>query len=1023
MDRKEAIRKFVKEKLKLLLSDPFYERVYHEDKKRFFDPIKKSTGLVKDSEIAEDLVDYLIKTKQIRNNDELSKKSKLPFLAKNIIDQDYFRQKLEMENKGADVDVSALDREEYKQRKIEELRKEALDDKLEGMDRAIEEKQKQYDSVPSVLDEIEYLEPATIDEQPETTEDIHWYKLLNLRRDPFPSIRGLDGIPEDDYEDIVVRTRIYKIVIDRTYLPTELFRNMVLYGQFGSGKTTLFQYLQKPLITRRIFPIYITLSAQSEFQSFLVRFKERLIRELRRIYGNITGSDLDLPFQSPLDDQLRSAITQIVGTGKCFGFVIFVDDIYKIPEYEQIALNFLSHLQVFRTELIQDTGFNQICFWVSAPPHWERTLMHDLRYSGSVDLEEQMSKITVQEATAMINNRLRTFAENPADVKQFDQKFIEQLYRRLESSDRWTFRQIIKEVRYQFQQHNFEMVASNPVDIPPRILQHIKYRFDYADAITDGIEHILQLQMRPNNKVACFKLLMQTLFAGSIDEASELFRAHLYHFQKLRDAQLIRKVKTNDERRIWKPSIELIRFIDLIKKETKYSFEDYFFRLYGSRLSVATNPATNAIRSEVGTSSMLLNEIRDDLQFEEIYSFVSQAFDLHKKIVDLQQSTTINVDEESLIRDCNQSLIFLTRAVAKLFKTEDPTSLSFWNSFWIYPDSVSIYVKLVDRNHSEKEDERNGLTTDIWYTVSAYTNAFGEILEFLHEQVHQSRIFTFTTESLKSSDADELVRIRSLIGNKNYPEASSSLVSFIETKTQVFLHNIFSLQNGERFSIMKRLPENIRKQILESAHQSDDENEFRSLQIEQFASIMTSQTPIGHMNWIHTFSQIFEKWNEEQMQEFFNHLSSMTSSSSGSSQSNNEIGLSRIITAIAESVDFIGMINGSYRVILSHLKKIDNDGSTIFKYYYSLDEGKHIEELEPVIIPPEIEIKLIEIWKQAKMNTIDLANPEQIRHLYGIPYRELVAILAKVLQNDMCQAGITASVIKEKASELVVKVE
>jgi len=86
----------------------------------------------------------------------------------------------------------------------------------------------------------------------------------------------------------------------------------------------------------------------------------------------------------------------------CQGFVILIDDIYKPPDYERVALKFLNHLQTFTAELTQQLDLPNVRFFISAPLWWRMTLNEDQAYSGSVSREEVMPQLTIDQAYKMV---------------------------------------------------------------------------------------------------------------------------------------------------------------------------------------------------------------------------------------------------------------------------------------------------------------------------------------------------------------------------------------------------------------------------------------------------------------------------------------------------------------------------------------------------------------------------------------------------------------------------------------------
>jgi DNA replication protein DnaC len=1036
VDRQEAILKFVKQNIKLFLADDFYEKVYLENKRKFFDPIRMQIGIVKDSEIASSVIDFLFKTKQVKDSGFLDSIFRKDFFRKNIANSDYYYQRLSLERSDVDVDLRALEREDYKAEKINELTDRAIRENSGKIEEAIRKKQEEYLSIPSVLDEKDYPEPldSEIDDSRKTNHQ-HWYKQLDLRQNPFPSIDGLEKISEDDYDDIIIRTDIYEKIVN--YIrdtPAELFNSIVIYGQFGSGKTTLFQYIKKPLITNKIFPVYIRLSAQSDFQNFLIRFKQRLFQELRKIYRNTSGMEFREEYQAPLDDKISSVLRNLITSPhRCEGIIIFVDEIYKVPHYERVALDFVSHLQTFRGELIEELAFSNIGVWVSAPPYWQQTLTHELTYSGSVSGELSMPMITMNEALEMLNRRFRTFSKNQDKVREFQIAYIQQVYRRLQSTNSLTFRQFIKEILYQLNNGNFDTLVYNPVAIPEDIINQIRSRFDYADTVSLGIKQILNSTLSVRNKTICFKLLIKTVQMDEIAEESSLFREHLFHFQTLRNARLVVKVKKESGLSVWKASMELLSFVNWIRTDFHYFLEDYFFKIYGTQLS-PNDEDVHFVREEISSCQYLLDEIRNQKEFRTIHSLIETAFETHKRIVEKLESPKIDVDQTALTEDCKLSMIALTQAIALFYGVKETVSLSFWSRFWNIPDSVSTFVRMV--SDDGKTDHRFDMDFDktdpkIWYVTSSYSAAFSDTIFFLSQQIERSRILSIPIKNLRQNEVREFDKARDHFANRDYFEAVSIVSRVVEMKLRDVLYHVFILQYGEQFKRLRRIPDEQRKSI-NSNNEKDkkqglsiSDNECLYLNRHDYKVVlMGPNASIGQKNWKHTFSKLLHKWKESELLEFLDNFASHNLNAGHNKDKVFTIDQqNKVYSLMIKSIELVGMINNAYQIMIKSIRKVDTGGTPRFAYYFSMD-GADIAELSPVHVTTSDAERIINIWKRDAETYIDLADKEQIEYKYGVKYQEFCAVLGAILKlNEDTKTRINARVINENGSEILLRVE
>ena len=84
-------------------------------------------------------------------------------------------------------------------------------------------------TIPTKLEKQEFPEPEVLDEKPPQEE---WWQTLNLKEDPFPSAEGLQKIHRDSYEQIIVRTEIFKKYANyANNLKEEIFKNLPIISK------------------------------------------------------------------------------------------------------------------------------------------------------------------------------------------------------------------------------------------------------------------------------------------------------------------------------------------------------------------------------------------------------------------------------------------------------------------------------------------------------------------------------------------------------------------------------------------------------------------------------------------------------------------------------------------------------------------------------------------------------------------------------------------------------------------------
>lgn len=127
VDRQEALVKFIKQNFRLMVEEPFLEKVYKQNKKEYFTDQLRNKIQIKDAEIAKAALDYMIKINFIKDKDTLERILQLSFFSRDRVDYSYYVQKLDLMNKRPDLDLGLIDKEEYKTRKFEEIKDQVVE--------------------------------------------------------------------------------------------------------------------------------------------------------------------------------------------------------------------------------------------------------------------------------------------------------------------------------------------------------------------------------------------------------------------------------------------------------------------------------------------------------------------------------------------------------------------------------------------------------------------------------------------------------------------------------------------------------------------------------------------------------------------------------------------------------------------------------------------------------------------------------------------------------------------------------
>ena len=1019
-DKDQELLKFVKENKiwRLMLTRDFPEQLYREKKNDHFSrdrDLKIKVGKVKDSEIAKIALAHLFRIDFFKSEDQLAEALKTPFFSKTIFDPEDYLREWRMTNQKHQHDLGSIEKQEFQTSKVKEIDSESIGYNAEEIYEKVDEESDIHEPAPPILGQLDIPEQ----EANEDSKFDPWWKKLGLVSNPFPDTDGLGNIPNPMREQVVLLTEIFKQYIHYiNKVPSELFKNTIFYGEFGSGKTTLFEYLQIPLIRNNIQSIIIRLNAEPDYQNFLLKFKQKLCRELTNIFYLLTATNLTASLEAlTVDDAIIQVIKSIEDTNRCAGFVIFIDDIYKPPDYEKVALVFLNQLQTFKAELREEMASPNIGFFVSAPPEWKAILTKNPAYSGSVSREEHMPLPNAEQARTMLNERLCAFAEDKEKCGQIEPEFSQQVYRTLVSRKAFTFRQFIKECLRRFESGDFAILTLNPVIISPSTLKEISHLLKQKSEISEGINQILDSSLPLANKKACFQLLVQIFMQKNCSVDSEMFLQNKQYFSILKRAGLITESSSSDKIS-WTISRELRDFDKHIKDNFSYTFDEYFLKLFKGKLELKDETPFFRGR-EFRMVEDLLEHLRNrnDNSSAALQSYLNEALAFHKGIVEEIEKSPIRIGFNKLKAQCNDSLDSLSKAVAT-HAGIIASGVDFWNNFWIYPDSLYHYQKVLQAQSIEANPSKI-------YLFSAYESAFSEIVSFLSDEVKMSNIMVIPLKGLKAEEIRKFVTTRADYSRGKYVSAARDISTLVENKLREFIYSVFALQYGDFNNRIQRIPNRfhniIRGHIDKDKKQgfTRTRNELTYLNRQHYFDILVAYDGIGRENWTNTFSKIFAGWNMMQMGSYLDLFYQLNLVSAHNKEGVlTEPNQSDVYRFMVESIRLVVMMNRSYSLFLENAKKTETPGSSAAEYYFSLNQNKY--SVQPIRFSVTDRQRILDRLKDS-INSIDLSDAISLEDRYGIAYRELFAILADLLRDD--NIGTKFKLIKKNDPVIVLRAE
>ena len=655
MNADAALNKFVSHNFVLLTSETLTKDAFKASHRKFFvEQHQKRFGIPGLRDICTCLVKMML-SRGLPPENVLTHIDTLPVfrLAGDAVCRDLkalsesgaYRSKLSAEELNLLQKTSAFEAvERHLGKQIEERTQRQIDE----LDRKLKQKQDEYDSLPSVLDETEHPEP---DFDPAIEEVKTWWERFYLKSNPFPRKDGLSSIEKDLYESVVVKTNPFKQMLGTlSRSPDCLFNTaFLLLGGFGFGKTTFMDYLSYYLVRQDVVPLRITsgkthVTASGFLDAFYVRLATQL-REEAAALGMTIPPEQGLEIEDSIIALCRGILQ------RKHGIVVFLDDYHKHQSAATAVFEFLGMLQILKDNLTR--ADLKVGFIVSGLPAWQSHLATHSQMSGFFDSPVvAMPDITVDMIAAVFNQRIRAYCYD-TQPRNLRIEFIENIFKTIGPSG--GCRDYLNRIITELENNNFSIVDS-PIVIDDEELASIKSLFERDPALKASMRKLVYESkfkrfVGPQvNK--CLELLVQVNLQDGVCEKDALFIGNLHYFQRLRDVTLIQKQKARrpqgDFR--WVAHKRLQQAISDVRAQFHRGVSDYLLKLYAgegykNRIAVSSSiPAEHPQIARLLSCDLpqaVKDNIRDAQRLYEATQIPEPTAEQRRQIVD-RMRTSVN---------------------------------------------------------------------------------------------------------------------------------------------------------------------------------------------------------------------------------------------------------------------------------------------------------------------------------------------------------------------------------------------
>ena len=744
MNKEQAQQTFVEQNLKFLTSGTFDKKSLKRMTREFFyDRHNNKFGQPKQGDICEWIVRYQLRG-GIPNDTILEQISIFPIfkdiglpkqnMLKGIISSTHesglASDELEILARTSVFEtVAATQSSELKERI--ELENENKRAELDELDRQLQKKREENESLPSVL-EAEVIEEPEFD--PTVDEKKTWWEEFYLKENPFPLQDGLSKIDPSDYDGVVVKTKPYQLFIENVEKNDDYVFNtaFMLVGSFGHGKTTFQDYLIYYLTQRNILPIRIPcFRSQADCNGYLDAFTGKLIPELKKYADNTAG----LANLTETEDIIVALCKNILTSKE--GIVIMLDDYHKFQTSVEPLYEFLGNLQLYKDELAREDC--NVGFIVSALPKWLVDLDEHQQMSGFFDSSPiRMTDPTPEFICDLFNNRMATYCFD-STPRQLDIDYVRQIFANTGRSG--NYRDYLKLVLDELNR-NRSSVVSTPIDIGKDTLDKLEAVFKSNSTVYEPLQKLIKAsgfkKYSKEQVNRCLEILVTVHNLDGVEEEDRLFVDNTFYFSRLQQLGLIskRRMGKGSGRFEWIGSKSLSRVVNDIKNQHDYRMSDYFLKLFAGSRFAATKVASNAgVDQEISEFKRAFGGFRKDLEMADVEN-IEKAMNLFDRFENsgLSETNKSNtVQTMHLAMDSISTALFGIDGTGLLFRSISVTNVE--EKWTLHHHDHEELCEFYDKC---RVFEKSKKTVDFGFCVAKGRECFIRIVGLLETTIRQT---------------------------------------------------------------------------------------------------------------------------------------------------------------------------------------------------------------------------------------------------------------------------------------------
>ena len=701
-----------------------------------------------------------------------------------------------------------------------------------------------------------------------------WWERLHLLDNPFEKTKGMSPT---DLNDLLVKTDTISKYERRLQNPISLFnRIFLIYGEFGSGKSTLFQFIRSRLFGTdtycRIIRLNGTYVNSSELENF---FRMELFRCLT---GKSRPNIQDYEIKQEFLCQMKAHDTK--------GFFLILDELHKNPNYN-ISLEFLKNLQGSFEEFTEEINLGLM---IAGRDEWRTRIEESGEYSGTFDVTDEMSSLTPQDAYQIVLRRLEKYAEHPQKARDLISKdAVEKILTLLRKK---TPRHLIKKVRESFEglseeQNNLDVTGIEK-GIHPNTLTAIKNRLHQVSRVHRLLLRLDETFENPVEYERCLVVICNFFHRDPLEEpltAESLRKVGVENDElilRLISMEILAQIRTKVRSRSKygttikeKVTITLSppfrNIFDSIAARFKVAPEDYLFRLYGLKKPPKKKKKTVRKKREkeefINKMEHIMELLRYSFNLSKGANHMQQCIESYETVKNYVKSPTTHLKPMNVLSIALSSLY--NALFAKLIyqtKNNDESREEkdlFESAIKEYSDELSEFY-IAYQTLREEGTPISHEDLDEAELIDLYMTSLMDVISRFQEDINLDPYFEIDHPALTDSDQECLRKVRRLYHERMIQEVANDLISYFELKMRRFIKNTLERVHGNQW-LKRGLPRDVYTKIQDKIAKEREDPEYRpaenALDWTDFMDL--SKIIIRKDNWSSIFEYYFGSENKD----------------------------------------------------------------------------------------------------------------------------------------------------------------